>query len=66
MKCILIFTSANELVYSKYDKMFAKHVKKLAKENNWTVNDKVGIYTFVKFYYEVKKKKLIFIGYGWA
>jgi hypothetical protein len=32
MKCILVFDNLNDVLYTKYNKKFSKHIKKLSRE----------------------------------
>ncbi|KAJ9592246.1 hypothetical protein L9F63_001247 [Diploptera punctata] len=40
MKCIMIFDNLNDIVYSKYDKKFCKHMRRVGKEHNFVLDEK--------------------------
>ena len=41
MKCIMIFDNLNDIVYSKYDKKFAKYIRNVGKEQHFILDSKV-------------------------
>lgn len=43
MKCILIFDYLNDIVYTKYNRKFAKHINKFARAEGLLPDDEVSI-----------------------
>lgn len=41
MKCILVFDHLNDVLYTKYNKKFSKHVKKLSREQGLVSDGRV-------------------------
>lgn len=42
MKCVLIFDYLNDIVYSKYNRKFAKHINKFARSEGLLPDDAVS------------------------
>jgi hypothetical protein len=41
MKCILIFDHLNDILYAKYNRKFAKHARKLSREQGFMSDERV-------------------------